>query len=364
MSSLSTSENPLPKRQNQWSNTESRLANQDKRLESIIISCLPNDVMKYVIKCKTAKETWNDLILAHEGPSDTRDTKIAALRLKFNAFKSLEDDEGSTKIRAFMEIEKDEPSVGKADARSGQWVDITMKNDYLKKSVWYLDSSYSRHMTRIKQYLHRYSKESGPKVGFKDDSLGDTKGKIENLNEVRIKELRSDNGTEFRNHKLEEFYDEKGVSQNFSSLCTPEQNGVAERRNKTLIEAAKTMLNSVKLPKQFRKRLSTLGRSPDINYFQWSLLLFIKSLLKSSHLCRSLSPPLSKNSCLANAKGGKWEKNNPETPKDTYVKGEQSVTKENTKTSMVTHKSEEKKSEGVLSVEDDSDDDELDKQPL
>ncbi|GJQ89141.1 retrovirus-related pol polyprotein from transposon TNT 1-94 [Tanacetum coccineum] len=90
MSSLSTTENPLPKRQNQWSNAESRLANQDKRLKSIIISCLPNDVMKSVIKCKTAKEMWNDLILAHEGPSDTKDTKIAALRLKFNAFKSLE----------------------------------------------------------------------------------------------------------------------------------------------------------------------------------------------------------------------------------------------------------------------------------
>ncbi|GKB92147.1 hypothetical protein Tco_0964419 [Tanacetum coccineum] len=88
MSSLSTFENPLSKRQNQWSNAESRLANQDKRLKSII-SCLPNDVMKSVIKCKTAKEMWNDLILADEGPSDTRDTKIAALRLKFNAFKSL-----------------------------------------------------------------------------------------------------------------------------------------------------------------------------------------------------------------------------------------------------------------------------------
>ncbi|GJV55930.1 hypothetical protein Tco_1456935 [Tanacetum coccineum] len=90
MSSLSTSDNPLPKRQNQWSNVESRLANQDKRLKSIIISCLPNDVMKSVIKCKTVKEMWNDLILAHEGPSNTRDTKIADLRLKFNAFKSLE----------------------------------------------------------------------------------------------------------------------------------------------------------------------------------------------------------------------------------------------------------------------------------
>ncbi|GKE49839.1 retrovirus-related pol polyprotein from transposon TNT 1-94 [Tanacetum coccineum] len=90
MLNFSTSKNPLPKRQNQWSNAESHLANQDKRLKSIIISCLPNVVMKSVIKWKTAKEMWNDLILAHEGPSDTRDTKIASLRLKFNAFKSLE----------------------------------------------------------------------------------------------------------------------------------------------------------------------------------------------------------------------------------------------------------------------------------
>ncbi|GKB52510.1 retrovirus-related pol polyprotein from transposon TNT 1-94 [Tanacetum coccineum] len=42
----------------------------------------------------------------------------------------------------------------------------------------------------------------------------------------RVKELRSNNGTEFRNHKLEEFYDEKGISQKNSSPCTPEQNGV------------------------------------------------------------------------------------------------------------------------------------------
>ncbi|GJW04079.1 hypothetical protein Tco_1562935 [Tanacetum coccineum] len=46
--------------------------------------------MKSFIKCKTVKEIWNDLILAHEVPSNIRDTKIAALRLKFNAFKSLE----------------------------------------------------------------------------------------------------------------------------------------------------------------------------------------------------------------------------------------------------------------------------------
>ncbi|GJS50924.1 retrovirus-related pol polyprotein from transposon TNT 1-94 [Tanacetum coccineum] len=74
---------------------------------------------------------------------------------------------------------------------------------------------------------------------------------MENLNEVKVKELRNDNETEFKNHKLEEFYDEKGISHNFSSPCTLEQNGVAERRKITLIEAARTMLNSAKLPKQF-----------------------------------------------------------------------------------------------------------------
>nr|GEV09474.1 protein BIG GRAIN 1-like A [Tanacetum cinerariifolium] len=50
MSHLSTSANPLTKPLNQWSLKDIKLANQDKRLKSIIISCLPNDVMKSVIK--------------------------------------------------------------------------------------------------------------------------------------------------------------------------------------------------------------------------------------------------------------------------------------------------------------------------
>ncbi|GJW78662.1 retrovirus-related pol polyprotein from transposon TNT 1-94 [Tanacetum coccineum] len=66
---------------------------------------------------------------------------------------------------------------------------------------------------------------------------------VENQNDVKVKQIRTDNGTEFKNHKIESFCDEKGISQNFSSPYTPEQNGVAERKNKTLIEAARTMLN-------------------------------------------------------------------------------------------------------------------------
>ncbi|GKC62919.1 retrovirus-related pol polyprotein from transposon TNT 1-94 [Tanacetum coccineum] len=88
----STPENILIKPQKQWSHDDRRLANQDKRLKTIIISCLPNDVMKSVIKCATAKSMWDDLILSHEGPSNIRDTKIVALRLKFNDFKALKGD--------------------------------------------------------------------------------------------------------------------------------------------------------------------------------------------------------------------------------------------------------------------------------
>ncbi|GJZ68075.1 retrovirus-related pol polyprotein from transposon TNT 1-94 [Tanacetum coccineum] len=53
------------------------------------------------------------------------------------------------------------------------------------------------------------------------------------------------------NSTLVNFCDEKGISQNFSSPYTPEQNGVAERKNRTLIEAARTMLSVSVFSKQY-----------------------------------------------------------------------------------------------------------------
>ncbi|GJV68940.1 retrovirus-related pol polyprotein from transposon TNT 1-94 [Tanacetum coccineum] len=72
---------------------------------------------------------------------------------------------------------------------------------------------------------------------------------VENQNDVKVKQIRTDNGTEFKNSELESFCDEKGIYQNLSSPYTPEQNGVAERKNRTLIEAARTMLNGSVLSK-------------------------------------------------------------------------------------------------------------------
>ncbi|GJW70892.1 putative ribonuclease H-like domain-containing protein [Tanacetum coccineum] len=54
--------------------------------------------------------------------------------------------------------------------------------------------------------------------------------------------IRTDNGTEFKNQILKEYFDSVGISHQASSVRTPQQNGVVERRNRTLVEAARTML--------------------------------------------------------------------------------------------------------------------------
>ena len=58
-----------------------------------------------------------------------------------------------------------------------------------------------------------------------------------------IVKIRSDNGTEFKNMKIEEWYDEEGIKHEFSATYTPQQNGVVERKNKTLITLARAMLD-------------------------------------------------------------------------------------------------------------------------
>ncbi|GKC25825.1 retrovirus-related pol polyprotein from transposon TNT 1-94, partial [Tanacetum coccineum] len=75
--------------------------------------------------------------------------------------------------------------------------------------------------------------------------------RVENQNDIRVKQLRTDNGTEFRNSILVNFCDEKGIYQKISSPYTSEQNGVAERKNRTLIEAASIMLSASIFSKQY-----------------------------------------------------------------------------------------------------------------
>ncbi|GJS85604.1 retrovirus-related pol polyprotein from transposon TNT 1-94 [Tanacetum coccineum] len=107
---------------------------------------------------------------------------------------------------------------------------------------------------------------------------------------AKVCKIRTDNGTEFKNATLKAHYENLGIMQQFSIARTPQQNGVVERRNRTLVEAARTMLIFSRLPEflwaeavvttcftQNRSIINTRhnktpyellrGRKPNVEYF-------------------------------------------------------------------------------------------------
>jgi hypothetical protein len=75
--------------------------------------------------------------------------------------------------------------------------------------------------------------------------------RAQNEFELKVKKIRSDNGSEFKNLKVEEYLEEEGIKHEFSAPYTPQQNGVVERKNRMLIDIAITMLGEYKTPERF-----------------------------------------------------------------------------------------------------------------
>nr|GFB73594.1 retrovirus-related Pol polyprotein from transposon TNT 1-94 [Tanacetum cinerariifolium] len=71
---------------------------------------------------------------------------------------------------------------------------------------------------------------------------------LENQLCIKVKVIRCDNGTKFKNNDLNQFCGMKGIKREFSVPRTPQQNGITEMKNRTLIEAARTKLADLLLP--------------------------------------------------------------------------------------------------------------------
>nr|GEV74125.1 hypothetical protein [Tanacetum cinerariifolium] len=132
-----------------------------------------------------------------------------------------------------------------------------------KEYQGYVDSGCSRYMTGTISCLSDFKEFDGGYVTFggganygRITSKGTLKTgilkkfitEIENLVDKKVKVIRCDNGTEFKNSVMNDFCAMKGIRREFSVARTPQQNGVTERKNKILIEAARTMLADFKLP--------------------------------------------------------------------------------------------------------------------
>ena len=103
--------------------------------------------------------------------------------------------------------------------------------------------------------------------------------------------IQSDNGTEFKNYTMDELLSDEGIKHQYSAAYTPQQNGVVERKNRTLIEMARTMLDEYKSPyKLWAEAINTvchasnrlylrklknktpyellIGKKPNVKYFR------------------------------------------------------------------------------------------------
>jgi hypothetical protein len=75
--------------------------------------------------------------------------------------------------------------------------------------------------------------------------------RAQNEFELKVKKIRSDNGSKFKNLQVEEYLEEEGIKHEFSAPYTPQQNGVVERKNRTLIDMARMMLGEFKTLERF-----------------------------------------------------------------------------------------------------------------
>ena len=82
----------------------------------------------------------------------------------------------------------------------------------------------------------------------KDEVFENFKALVENLPEKRIKTLRSDNGGEFTSGEFNEYWKEVGIKREIIIPYNPQQNGVTERKNRSIMEAIKSMIYDQDLP--------------------------------------------------------------------------------------------------------------------
>ncbi|GJU34244.1 putative ribonuclease H-like domain-containing protein [Tanacetum coccineum] len=113
-------------------------------------------------------------------------------------------------------------------------------------------------------------------LATKDETSGILKSfitKIENLVDKKVKIIRCDNGTKFKNRVMSDFYEQNGIKSEYGVARTPQQNVIVERRNRILIEAARTMLADSKLPTIFwakdNFRVEAFrGRTPALSFMR------------------------------------------------------------------------------------------------
>ncbi|GBP46268.1 Retrovirus-related Pol polyprotein from transposon TNT 1-94 [Eumeta japonica] len=259
---------------------------QDARAQTLIVTRMTEEVMLHIISCDTAAAMWRKLLSVYEQKSET---SIHIVQQRFFQFKFEEGtemflcppedykhfisawesapDDKQTYDNLVARLLIEEERIKEANAVTAFWQ---------RKKIHRLPYPVSNNVTsRVCEIIHADTcgPMEKPSIGgsryfvvFKDEyskyrrvffvkTKDEIKSCIKNFisqaeNETgnKIKIFRSDNGTEFINKEVREVFQNKGIIHQTSVTFTPEQNGVAERENRILVEAARTMLYAKDLP--------------------------------------------------------------------------------------------------------------------
>lgn len=138
------------------------------------------------------------------------------------------------------------------------------------------------------------------------------KARVERQTSRKIKYLQSDNGREFVNNEFDNFLKREGIQRRLTAPHTPQQNGIAERSNRTIIEMAKCLLKQGNMELKFwaeavntavyiRNRCSSKSINGQIPYTIWSgkipSLFYFKNFGCEAYVIDKMKP------------GGKWSSN-------------------------------------------------------
>ncbi|GJX36941.1 putative RNA-directed DNA polymerase [Tanacetum coccineum] len=152
-------------------------------------------------------------------------------------------------------------------------------------SIWYLDNGESNHMTGTKSHFKDIDESVSRRVRFGDGSYVQIKGRgsillgcrnheqkivsealstfkefrqqIEMEMRMKLRMLRTDRGSEFTSNEFTRYCKENGIARQLTAPYSPQQNGVVERRNRTMLSTTRSMMKAMKLP------LTLLGRRVD-----------------------------------------------------------------------------------------------------
>nr|GEW36143.1 retrovirus-related Pol polyprotein from transposon TNT 1-94 [Tanacetum cinerariifolium] len=204
---------------------EQRLVRKNElKARGTLLVALPNKHQLKFNSHKDAKTLMESIEKRFGGNTETKKVQKTLLKQQYENFLGSSTESPKEKLTILFLVQ-DNPQLALKD-----------------KGV--IDSGCSRNMTGNMSYLSDFEELNGGYVAFGGNPMG---GKIsgkglENQLSLKVKVIRSDNGTEFMNNDLNQFCRMKGIKREFSVPRTPQQNGIVERKNKTLIEAVRTML--------------------------------------------------------------------------------------------------------------------------